>query len=211
VCRLAGDSSLLLLHLFHPLLEILLSVGFRKFLKRFIQPFGLTLDSLITIPSPASVIRAVIVAVVVPIISSIGKGFAISPALGTINTFTLIGSGGRRFGDRRGSDVWLVLVPRLDFVSVDSVSWPSLAVLCISGKAVESPYRAISNNVAVLAIFGLTLLVAEVASHTTVETFGTFVSKTLARLHRAPALCFALAITTTETIIVATIAESIDV
>jgi hypothetical protein len=36
-------------------------------------------------------------------------------------------------------------------------------------------------------------------------------SKALARLHRAPALCFALAITTAETVIVAAIAESIDV
>jgi hypothetical protein len=204
-CRLGGsggNASLGLLHLLHPFLEVLLRVGFGMLLKRFIKPFGFALDSLVSITSPTSLMRAVVGA----IIRNFSGSITISPALCAVYALPLIrGRCFIRVGTR------LVLVPRLRLVSIRSVSRSVIVVaIFVSGERVKVSRRAISSSFAVIAVSGLAPAVTEVASHTSMEALSAFVAKTLARLHRTPTVRFTLSsITATEAIAVATFAEPI--
>jgi hypothetical protein len=168
-------------------------------LERLVHPFRFSLDSLVVIAAPSSVVVAVIVSVVERLCIPI----TFSPALGSVDSLSLLGNValGARFG----------LEPRLVFGSVQPIAGSSFSVIrfSVSSEVFEAAGRAISNGG--FAFSGLSLIVSEIAAHASMEALSAIMTKALARLDCAPSFGFSFTITTAETVGVASFTETVPI
>jgi hypothetical protein len=148
---------------------------FAKYLGRFVEPLGLTLDTLFAIAGPAPVGGPP----VGTIIGSFGS-VSISPAPCPIPLSSL---GNGQIRRRR-----LRFMPRVHFAPASSgaCSGVIVGILGVPGKGIKGSGRAIASDLAIRFPQRL-LLIAKIATHAAVEALGALSTKTFAGFYCAPA------------------------